>query len=54
MFKLLGVTEVEWSFIQPDIVQASSSRTRGGYYTDREPVNEIITEFILPALAEGS
>ena len=25
----------------------------GGYYTDREPVNEIVTEFILPALAQG-
>lgn len=26
----------------------------GGYYTDRESVNEIVTEFILPALAQGS
>ena len=25
LFKPLGVTEVEWSFIQPDIVQASGS-----------------------------
>ena len=54
LFKPLGVTEVEWSFIQPDIVQASGSRARGGYYTDRESVNEIVTEFILSALAQGS
>ena len=54
LFKPLGVAEVEWSFIQPDIVQASGGRVRGGYYTYRESVNEIVTEFILPALAQGS